>query len=136
MTIGGITLPNPEWSDSRALKSKLHYHRMMGGAVESYIESSPAANWRRVTFQFSNVDYVTVQELLVYLKAQAGDTITVVDHNGVTWTAYQTSNPLSVVWDNRGHYVYADEDGGCSQFTTVYHNERGSFTFEFEGTYA
>ena len=127
MTIGGITLPDPDWSDSVSLKTKLFFDRMMDGDVESYIQNTASAVWRRVLFHFSNVDHDTVQSLLTYLKGRAGDTIAVVDHNSLTWTAYQTSNPLSVVWDNRGV--------DCDGFSTSYHNERGSFTFEFEGTH-
>ncbi len=128
MIIGGITLPNPEWSDSVALKTKLHVHRMMDGDVESYIQDSLTANWRKVSLHFSNVDHDTVQLLLTYLKSKADTFITLTDHNSIFWNCLLTSTPLSVVWDNRGV--------DCDGFSTSNHNERGSFTFEFEGSHA
>jgi hypothetical protein len=136
MIIAGITLPSPEWSNSEAIISKVHYHRFMIGSVSSYVHAPSDVNRRKIVYQFSNIKYDVFQNLKAALLAAAGNTITIVDHNSITWTAHQTSNPMSMTWDARGSYVYTGEPGGCSQYTLVELNERGSFTFEFEGTHA
>ena len=130
MTIGGVTLPSPDWSDSYALGAKLHLHRMMSGAVYTYVHDTVEANWRHISYQFSNVSITVYDSLVTYLKAQAGSTITVVDHASVTWTGYQVTNPVVFTKTHRG----VDQSLGPDALEVD--EETGSFTFEFEGYHA
>jgi hypothetical protein len=126
MQIGTITLPNPEWGDSKSRIIEMNAHRMMDGTLYTYVRKS--ADYH-LTFTISNLSYGTFVALKAYLISTAGTFITLIDWDSVTWGGYIRTNPASIVWTSRGI-----GEGSCFETGgNTYQTELGSITLEFEG---
>ena len=106
MIIGGITLPNPEFRNSKNLTGNLVIHTMMNGDKKTHIDVSSKEIH---IINISNIKKFVVDSLLTYLDSNIGNTIAITDWDNVAKNIKIVSTPLIFTSENRGVSYYTSE---------------------------
>lgn len=114
MPIAMVRLKNPEWTNSHTVNRQQIVQHSRNGEVFAF-KRTPVYEYFKM--EFKRVSETMFNDLITFLKASAGNYITMFDHKGVQWRCLILTDPVDLVNDARN---------GCSDQYTV--------TLEFEGT--
>lgn len=113
-----VSLPNPDLGDTEGLNVETNYREAMNGKPWIYHKST---DHRTLSFTWSALGRGKLLEVAEFVKAYLGETITIVDHNDVTWSAVCDNDTISI--DTTGRAAPLPEG----------RSERGSVTLSFIG---
>jgi len=112
-------LPNPNFSDSRAIDASINYRQAVDATRFTYVKSSSS---RRLVFEFTDMGRGKLAEVQEFFKLYTGVKILVEDHNNLKWEAIFDDDSIS--FSTQGRSI----NSGGGRF------EQGTVTLEFIGT--
>ena len=99
-TAGTVTLRKPDFGDSDSYEPYRVSRLSRGGDLQVF-QDPMWPTTEVLSFKFSYLDPTVAESLLVFLKATAGQVITLKDHFGRTWTGFIITPAGDVVQEKR-----------------------------------